>query len=133
MPPGDDPRWCAPVALVPGLNVFRIETQCGEQVALLKTAEIHYVATAPAPPVITTPTVTGTQLVINTTDLEVAGAKAPHTGIFLNDNEVVSTNQDTEFSFVAALARGRDLLWIDARDFCGRTSGNPAVLDVFVP
>ena len=63
-------------------------------------------------------------------DLMLSGTKEANSAILVNDDEIVMENAETTFMFSYTLSAGQNFIQIDARDFCGRTSGNPIVATV---
>lgn len=122
---GPETTWSYVVALQEGENTFTFEGKLGDRMTLPRDVSIEYDATAPGPPTgLLAPEVTCEP------ELMVAGMKEANTEILLNDSRIVDPDATTAFMFNTTLSAGTNLLQIDTKDFCGRTSGSPVQLRV---
>ncbi|MEE2902595.1 MAG: Ig-like domain-containing protein [Myxococcota bacterium] len=125
---GDETTWTHTVALNEGKNTLEFVGQIGTNISLPHTVEVEYDSTAPSQPEIPAAMLPGSYT--SNPDLMLSGTKEANSAILVNDDEVVMENAETTFMFSYTLSAGQNFIQIDARDFCGRTSGNPIVATV---
>jgi hypothetical protein len=128
VPAGDSTTWTYQVDLDEGTNDFRITGVSEGVESSPRDVQIVYDATPPSAPVVAE--MLRQELFTCEVEFGVAGTKEANTSIWVNDVEVVAENASEMFSFMTNLSEGRNRLQVDARDFCGRTSGAPTIVTV---
>lgn len=125
IPAGAAGAWTWVVPLMEGTNNFEFVGKVGNNVSLAHSISIEYDATPPAAPSVGM----APEYTCEAT-LALSGTKDANTAVLVNDVVVVEENEMAAYSFNTALSEGLNQLQIDTRDFCGRTSGNPAVIRI---
>ncbi len=122
---GPELTWMHVVALASGTNHFRFVGVSGGITSDPHEAVIDYDDTPPAAPTVTAPP----PFVADST-ITVMGTREANVSVLVADDEAVPAGPSTSFELSLPLQVGRNLMPVDTLDFCGRTSGQPVVLDV---